>query len=114
MEVGEVEAQAVARGRSQGPAQLLVVGVPPREARRRQAPEHGLWPLRAPGGSCRGPEQAQEDQQPGGGAVHRRVVRVWGPVATPHPCEGGCRGLPPTSWCAVQLARPGLDSQSHL
>lgn len=52
MEVGEVEAQVVAGGRAQGPVLVLVVAIFPGEARRRQAPKHGLRPLRAWGCGC--------------------------------------------------------------
>lgn len=65
VEVGEVETQAVAGGRHQGPALLLVVGILPGEARGCQAPEHGLRPLWVRGCGCRAPQQAQENQQPG-------------------------------------------------
>lgn len=65
LEVSEVEAQAVAGGRRQGPVLLVVVGIRAWEARRCQAPEHGLGPLRARGrGGCRAPQQTQGDQQP--------------------------------------------------
>lgn len=69
MEVGEVEAQAVAGGCTQGPALLLVVGILPWEAGRRQAPKHGLGPLRAGGCGYGATQQTQEDQQPHGAPV---------------------------------------------
>lgn len=98
VEVGEVEAQAVAGGCSQGPVLLLVVGILPWEARRCQAPKHGLGPLRASGCGCRATEQTQEDQQPEGGRGASEALEACS-CPTPLPL-GRPGGLPPTSWRA--------------
>ena len=118
MEMGEVEAQAVAGGSPQGPALVLVVAILPGEARRCQAPEHGLGPLRALGCGCRAPQQAQEDQQqPEGGGTGVGE----GPEACPHPSPlrgrlvGGGGGGPLTSSCTHPADQAGSGaSWSHL
>lgn len=110
MEVGEIEAQAVTRGCSQGPALLLVVGILPWEARGRQAPEHRLGPLRAHGCGCRAPQQAQEDERPEGSTGGWRGPG--GLLSALTPASEAVGGSHPPHGAPVQLSRPGLDSRA--